>query len=215
MNEIIFFSQILVIVLFAWRSLKFGKEALVTWVTIQALIANLFVLKQITLFGFEVTSSDAFMIGSLIGLNFLQEYFGREEANKATFICFFFMIFFAITSKIHLLFEPNEHDFSHPAFELLLSPTMRLLFASMSVCFIIQQFDIQFFAFLKNSFSRFGFAIRATMSLIVSQFLDTFLFSFIGLYGIVNSVMDIIVFSLAVKLIVIFCISPFLKWAKA
>lgn len=215
MNEIIFFFQILIIVFFALRSLKFGKEALVAWVAIQALIANLFVLKQVTLFGFDVTSSDAFAIGSLLGLNFLQEYFSKEDASKATQICAVFMIFFVLVSKIHLFFEPNIHDFSHPAFELLLSPTTRLLFASMSVFLIVQQFDIRFFAYLKKSFPGWNFAARTSLVLIVSQTLDTVLFSLAGLYGIVNSVVDIIIFSLAIKLIVIFCITPFLRWAKA
>src|ERR1700704_2652696 len=104
MNELIFFLQTILILGFALGAFKLGKEALIAWVAIQALIANLFVLKQITLFGLDVTASDAFAIGSLLGLNFLQEYFNREEANKATWICFFFMIFFVLVSQIHLFY---------------------------------------------------------------------------------------------------------------
>jgi uncharacterized integral membrane protein (TIGR00697 family) len=214
MNEIIFFCQILIICLFALRILKLGKEALVAWVAIQALIANLFVLKQVNLFGFNVTSSDVFVIGSLLGLNFLQEYHSKEIANKATQICFIFMIFFAIVSKAHLLLEPNIYDSSNPAFIQILSPTLRLLISSMSVFFIVQQFDIRFFAFLKNVFPKLNFSFRVTIALIISQFLDTVLFSIAGLYGIVNSILDIMLFSFAIKLIAIFCITPFIRWAK-
>ena len=99
MNEALFIIQIIVIVGFALGALKLGKETLITWVAIQALIANLFVLKQITLLGLHVTASDAFAIGSLLGLNFLQEYFDREDARKATWICFFFMFFFVLVPK--------------------------------------------------------------------------------------------------------------------
>jgi uncharacterized integral membrane protein (TIGR00697 family) len=214
MNEILFFCQIFLIVGFALYALKLGKGALTAWVAIQALIANLFVLKQITLFGFDVTASDAFVIGSLLGLNFLQEYFSKEDAQKATWICFFFMIFFTLVSQVHLFYKPSLHDTTQSAFQAILSQSPRLLVASMTVFFVVQQIDIRFFLFLKNRFPNVSFAMRATVSLIISQFLDTFLFSFAGLYGIVASVADIILLSFAVKLAVIFCFTPLLKWAK-
>ena len=203
------------IVIFALGALKLGKGALTAWVAIQALIANLFVLKQMTLFGFNVTTSDAFAIGSLLGLNFLQEHYSREDAKKATWICFFFMFFFAIVSQLHLLYQPSSFDTTQTAYAQLLSPAPRLLFASMGVFFLVQQIDIRFFAFLKDRFPALGFPARASIALVVSQFLDTFLFTFAGLYGMVISVVDVIVISFAVKFIVIFCITPLLKLAKA
>ncbi len=214
MNELLFLIQALLVVGFAFGALKLGKGALAAWVAVQALIANLFVLKQITLFGFDVTASDAFAIGSLLGLNFLQEYFGQDEARKATLICFFFMLFFALASQLHLLFEPSIHDTTQPAFIAILSQSPRLLIASMSVFFLVQQIDIRFFAYLKKKLPLASFALRSAITLILSQFLDTFLFSFAGLYGIVASVMDIIIISFAVKLAVIFCFTPLVKWAK-
>lgn len=214
MNEALFFLQILLIVGFAFGALKLGKEALIAWVAIQALIANLFVLKQITLLGLDVTASDAFVIGSLLGLNFLQEYFSKEEADKATWICFFFMFFFALVSQVHLLFQRSSFDTTQPAYLSILSASPRLMIASMSVFLVVQQFDIRFFAFLKTALPNAGFALRAGIVLVISQFLDTFLFSFAGLYGIVASVVDIMIISFAVKLIVIFCFTSFVKLAK-
>lgn len=214
MNELIFFLQTLLIVGFVLGAFRLGKEALITWVAIQALIANLFVLKQITLFGLDVTASDAFAIGSLLGLNFLQEYFSQEEANRATKICFFFMFFFALVSQLHLIYTPSSYDTTHSAFLTLLTLSPRLLIASMSVFFIVQQIDIRFFAFLKKTFPAVSFAWRAAIALIVSQFLDTFLFSFAGLYGVVASVFDIIAMSFLIKIIVIFCFTSCVRWVK-
>lgn len=214
MNECIFFIQIAVLVGFAWGALKLGKEALVCWVTIQAIIANLFVLKQITLFGLDVTASDAFMIGSLLGLNFLQEYFGRDEAQKATRICFFFLLFFALISQMHLFYAPSANDTAHPAFEALLSPSPRLFIASLSVFFIVQQIDIRFFVLLKTRFPSLSFAFRTGIALAVSQFLDTVLFSFAGLYGMVASVLDIIILSFLIKMIAISCSTTILRFIK-
>lgn len=214
MNEILFFIQIILILCFALGALKLGKSALTAWVAIQALIANLFVIKQISLFGFDVTASDAYIIGSLLGLNFLQEYFSKEEAAKATWICFFFMFFFTLISQLHLLYQPSTHDATQPAFLTLLSPSPRLLVASMGAFFIVQQFDIRFFAFLKNYFPKLGFAFRSGLALVVSQFLDTLLFSFMGLYGIVVSLFDIILVSYLIKLTVIFCFTTIIRSIK-
>ena len=135
MNELLFFTQILLIVSFALAALKLGQSALIAWIAIQALIANLFVLKQITLFGFNVTASDAFAIGSLLGMNFLQEYWGKDEARKATWVCFFFMVFFTLTSQIHLLYLPSSFDATQLSFKVILSQSPRLLMASMGVFF--------------------------------------------------------------------------------
>lgn len=215
MNEALFFIQIILIIGFALGALKLGKEALVAWVAIQALIANLFVLKQITLFGLDVTASDAFAIGSLLGLNFLQEYFSREEANKATWVCFFFMTFFALISQLHLLYQPSPSDHTQSAFLTLLSSSPRLLIASMSVFFVVQRIDIYFFGFLKKILPHMSFALRAGIALVCSQLLDTVLFSFAGLYGIVASILDIILISYIIKLIVIFFFTSCMRWAKA
>lgn len=214
MNESLFLIQTLIVILFVLGSYKLGKEALMTWVVVQALIANLFVLKQINLFQMEVTASDAYAIGSLLGLNFIQEYYGKEEANRTTWICFFFMIFFVIASQLHMLFEPSQHDLSHSSFQTILSLSPRLLFASMSVFFFVQRIDILFFNFLKRILPHSSFAIRVGIALIVSQLLDTVLFSFVGLYGIVASITDIIIVSFIIKLCVICFFTSLVKWAK-
>lgn len=215
LNEILFFLEVVLIVGFALGALRFGKGALVAWVAIQAIIANLFVMKQITLAGFNVTASDAFAIGSLLGLNLLQEYFGKEEARTAVWICFFFMIFFVCVSQIHMLFTPSSFDTTHNAFTSILSSSPRLLIASLTVFFVVQQLDILLFSSLKNFFPQQSFSFRTGISLIVSQLVDTVLFSFAGLYGIVASMVDIIFVSLAVKLIVILCFTSIVKWTRA
>lgn len=214
MNELLFFLQTLLIVGFVFGALKLGKSALISWVAIQALIANLFVLKQISLFGFNVTASDAFAIGSLLGLNFLQEFHGKEEAQKATWICFFFMLFFAFVSQLHLLYIPSQYDTSHAAFYEILSQSPRLIFASMGVFFIVQRIDIRFFAFLKRSFPSWSFSFRVAIALVVSQCLDTVLFSFVGMYGIVASIFDIIMISLAIKFLVIGFFTSFMRLVR-
>ncbi len=214
MNELIFFLQIAVLLGFTFICHRLGKEALFYCFEVLALIAFLFFIKQIKLLGLNVTAGDAYIIGSLLGLNLLQEFHSQKDAQKATLVCFFYLLFFAVASQMHLLYAPSFFDQSQAAFSTLLTPAPRLLIASLSVFFLVQQFDIRFFAFLKNRLPHTKFATRAAIALTVSQFLDTVLFSFAGLYGLVESVTEIILFSFAIKMIVISSSAPILKWIK-
>lgn len=208
MNELYFLSQILIVLLFSFGALRLGQGALITAVTVQALIANLFVLKQMTFLGFEVTCSDAFAVGSILSLNLLREYFGKAQATKAISICFFFMIFFVAVSQVQLLFVPSAHDTAQFAYAKLLTPAPRLLLASLAVFFVVQHFDVRCFGWISRILPRSPFPLRSSISLTISQLIDTILFSFLGLYGIVNSVTDIILVSFFLKVCIIFTLGP-------
>ena len=93
MNELIFFAHVIIISLFTIFSLKISKEALVAFIALYCVLANLLVLKQITLFGLHPTASDAFSVGAILGLNLLQEYYGKITAKKAIWTCFLALVF--------------------------------------------------------------------------------------------------------------------------
>ncbi len=214
MNEILFLLHILLVVSFALGALRLGKEALFAFVCLSAMLANLLVLKQMRLFGLSITCTDVFAIGSILGLNLLQEYFGKESSSKAAWVCFFMMTFFALMSQIHLAYTPSYTDTAHSSYFHLLSPTPRLLLASLTVFFLVQQFDIRFYSFLKQKLFKLPLMLRNGISLILSQFLDTALFTFIGLFGLVDSLVDIMLFSFIVKLFIIFAITPFISFSR-
>lgn len=214
MNETLFFIHLIIVFLFALGALRLGKEALTAWVAIQALIANLFVLKQMTFFGWNITCSDVFVIGSILGLNLLQEYYGKDSAKRAAWICFFFLFFFAVMSWIHLQYVPSGTDTAHGAFYTLLSPAPRLLAASLFVFLLVQQIDVRLFAFAKRLLPNGSLAVRNGICLLLSQFLDTLLFTFAGLYGIVSSIGDILIVSYLIKVAIIFSMTPCLLLTK-
>ena len=208
MNECIFLFHIITILIFTLISFRLGKIALGTWLCIQVLCANLFVIKQILLFGFHVTCSDVFAIGSILSLNLLQEHYGSKTTQKIASHCFYFMLFFAILSQIHLLYIQSSQDSTQKAYETLLSPAPRLLFASLLTFFIVQKIDIHLFSQLKAFMPSLSFELRTFFSLIASQLLDTLLFSYIGLYGLVYSLYDMILLSFVIKAFVICILFP-------
>lgn len=214
MNELLFFSHILIVVFFVFGALRLGKEALACLTALYAVLANFFVLKQIFLFGWNVTCSDVFAVGSILSLNLLQEYWGRETAKKTVWISFFSMAAFGALSQIHLFYTPSSFDVSQPHFRALLSFTPRLLSASLVSFLIVQQIDLRFYGFLKKRWPAASLPWRNSFSLFFTQVLDTVLFSFLGLYGIIASIGSIIILSFCVKLIIIACVGSLTALAK-
>ena len=214
MNEILFLIHILVVILFLFVALRLGKNYLLVFAAILALIANLFVIKQIDLFTKTVTATDVFIIGAIFSQNLLQEYFGKEIAIKTIKITFFSMLFFLVMSKIHLLYIPSHLDTTHASFQNILSSSPRIIISSMVAFFLTQRLDIYFFSFLKKIFKAKYLPLRMGISSIVVQFIDTLLFSFLALWGIVDHIFDIILFSFIIKSLVIIFSASFMKLSK-
>ncbi len=195
-------------------ALLIGAEALIVLVSLSAILANLFVVKQITLFGLEVTASDAYVIAGMLSLNLLQEYGGKALARKAIWISLGASLLYLIVSQLHLLLVPSAGDFAHQHFTVLMSPMPRIILASVVVYFIAQRFDYLLYGGLKRLFSGNHLVIRNLISLLTSQALDTVLFSFAGLYGLVASIWDVILFSYFIKCLVIVSAVPFIALSR-
>ncbi len=204
MNELLFLLHIVVIFICTLGCLKKGKEFLVIWICLQVILANLFVLKQVMLFGFQVTCSDAFAVGGVLGLNLLQQYHGKQQAKSAINACFCFMLLFTILAQIHLLYSPSQDDIAHTSYAALLSPSPRLFFTSLFVFFVVQKIDVALFSSLKKA----PIFARNLICLSTSQLLDTILFTFIGLYGLIAAPLDVIFVSFFIKITAITLLSP-------
>lgn len=213
-NELLFFIHILLVMGFVLGALKLGAQALTALVALQAVLANLFVVKQMSLFGFSVTCSDVFAVGTILGLNLLQEHFGKEAAQRAVKISFWSLGFFFVMSQVHLWYQPIAADRMHGAFEAILSSSPRILAASIGAYWIVQKVDLALFGSLKRAFEGKQLLLRLGISLCASQLLDTVLFSFFGLYGLVESLFDVIVVSYAVKCSIIALGSPMAALSK-
>ena len=208
MNASIFLYQLSFVLLFNYGAYRMGKHALITAVSVQAILANLFVLKQVPFFGFHITCSDAFAVGNIMSLNLIREHYGKDDAKTAIRTCFFFMAFFVVMSQIHLQFMPSYFDTTHAAYARLFSPSPRLLIASLVTFWIVQQFDLRAFGWVSNLLPRSPFPIRSSISSTASQLLDTLVFSVFGLMGIVSHLGHTIVVSFVVKVGVILILGP-------
>ena len=214
MNELIFIIHSCLVSLCAVGALVLGKEALTAFISIMCILANLFVLKQITLLGYNATTSDALSIGATIGLNFMLEYYGRAAAQRAIGISFAAIMVYTMLSYLHLSYVPSTYDLSNAHFIALLSVMPRILIASCTVYVIVQVIDYNLYTFLNYIFKNRYFIMRNYISVIICQLLDTVLFSFFGLYGIIHNIGHVIMVSYTIKVILIVLATPFLWLTK-
>jgi uncharacterized integral membrane protein (TIGR00697 family) len=213
-NELIFCVQTIFVSGAVLGALWLGKEALVAFVCLVCVLANLFVLKQVPLFGFNATCADAFAIGATLGLNVLQEYFGQAITRKTILINFCILFFYVIMSQIHLAYLPSAADVTQAHFEALLAFMPRLALSSLVVYGICQSIDALLFGYFKRLTNGRFLVLRNYGSLCISQLCDTVLFSFLGLYGIVDSMFEIIVVSYGIKICAIALSSPFIALSR-
>ena len=175
----------------------------------QAILANLFVTKQIVLFGFIATASDALAVGCTLGLNLLQEYYGKAQAQKAVIVSFLCLVVYTILSALHVLYVPAPSDITQTCFTTILSGMPRIIAASLTAYFIVQNLDCWLYGKLKEKFNKppknshkplapseipeefiiegsakngFNFTLKNYISVSITQLLDTVLFTFLGLY---------------------------------
>lgn len=167
-----------------------------------------------TLFSLNVTCSDVFIVGTILGLNLLQEYWGYKIAQKTVWISFFVVIFYLMMSQFQLLYIPNFFDKTSKMFFGILNFAPRIVLASVFVSLFVQKIDCLFYALLKKVFESKFLVARNICSIFGTQLLDTILFSFFALYGIVESVFQIIAVSFVIKMIVILVATPFVSVSK-
>lgn len=221
MNEIIFFIYIFFICSSLLIALKISKSMLISLIALQSVLVNLFVLKEITLFGLRATATDVFSVGITFGLNLVQEYYGKENAKRSIYIGFLCALFYLLTSQLHLLYIPDQSNIEISAcYVLILNQMPRIILASLFVYLITQNLDCLLYGYLKKIFFDKYFVLRNIISTLVTQFIDTFLFSFLGLYKInnsfnnLNTIIQIIIVSYVIKVLAIFTSGIYIFFIK-
>lgn len=209
-NELLFITHVLLAFGITIFCLRKGEKALSVWGAVLPLLANLFVTKQALVFGWIVSTSDAYIIAGFISLNLLQEFYGKESGKRTANFSLALLVIFAVFSHLHISYTPPEGDAFHEAYLQVFSPAPRITLASLFTLFLVQRLDLFLFRELKKISFLSSLPVRAAVSLTLSQAVDTSLFTVLGLLGTVPNLLQIGVGSFAMKLIAITLSSPLL-----
>ncbi len=214
MNELIFLLHTTVVSSGILLATYLGVEALAALIISYCLLANLFVLKTITLCGLTATAADAFTIGATLGLNMLQEYYGKEPTRRTLNANMLLLGIYMLMVLIHLWYAPALTDCTHSLYCALLYPVPRIVIASAAVYFCAQKIDYSLYGLLKAHTPPSWLVVRNYGSVVVSQLFDTVAFSLFGLYGLVDNIGSVILVSYAVKLLALLLCTPFIMLSR-
>lgn len=213
-NEIIFLASCILTAALTLGMLMFGANGLVAAITAQAILENLFVVKQIQLFGLHVTSADVFAVGLVFAFNLLQEFYGKRRAFQAIGLYFVVSVWFLLARTAQLWYLPSCFDATHQHFCQILASSPRIISSSIFTSVLSLVLDRHLYAWLRELVNQQSAWLANLFAIAASQLFDTVLFTFLALWGEVASPWSIIWFSFAIKLIAIALTAPFAAIAR-
>ena len=190
MNELLLIGSLIFIfasALIAYRF--FGKTGLYCLSVVATVLANIEVLILINAFGMEQTLGNVLFAVTFLITDILSECEGKKEANKAVWIGMFSSLFFLLLSQSWLLYSPAEGDTIMGSIKDVFSQTPRMLIASFIVYAVSQLFDVWLyhkwwdFTEKKCGDRRRFLWLRNNGSTLISQIVNTLLFTFLAFYG--------------------------------
>lgn len=194
MNELLLLGSLIFIfgmALLAYRF--FGKTGLYAMSAVATILANVEALLLINAFGMEQTLGNVLFAVTFLITDILSECEGKKAANTAVYIGIFASLFFLLLSQSWLLYLPSENDTMMGAFAVVFGNTPRMILASLVVYAVSQLFDVwlyhKWWAFTERRFGdkRRFLWLRNNGSTLISQILNTLLFTLFAFWGVYDA----------------------------
>ena len=189
----------------------FGKIGLFCWIPIACILANIQVLKLVEVFGITATLGNIIYASSFLVTDILSENYGKETARKSIYIGFIALFAMTVLMNLSLLFAPATGDFSQDSLSTIFSLMPRITLASFAAYLLSQWHDIWAYSFWKKLKPDVKFIwLRNNLSTLVSQLIDSLIFTFIAFWGTLSSQLfvEVLITTYIFKLIVALADTP-------
>ena len=215
-NETLFIVQSLISLMFALFAFKMGRKWLIAFLAVNVVLMNIFVLKQMTLFGMAATGGNVLYATVFLCTDLLAEHYGKKEALRAVRIGFFASVFFLVMTQFILKFMPNDWDFAQGSFETIFTLSPRIVGASMATYLVSQHLDVHIFHKIKKMTGGKLLWLRNNGSTFVSQFVDSAMFTLLAFYGVpgFEAIFQIIIFTWIIKIMIAVLDTPFMYLSR-
>lgn len=190
MNELLFFLSIAIsysAILLLYK--VFGKTSLFVWVGFAMVLSNIEVSKGVEMFGLAMTLGNVIYLTVDFVTSILNECYNKKEARQAVLYGFIASVMFVILSQLTIRFEPmaGSEEISE-AMNLLFGFAPRIVASSLITYLISSYVDTGIYDFLKRKVFKKENAshlfFRSEISSLVSQFIDSALFTILAFTGV-------------------------------
>jgi len=183
-NEFLWIAFILVdlsLALLAFR--LWGKLGLYTMIVVGTIVCNIQVLVTVELFGLVATLGNIVYASIFFSTDILSEFYGKKAARKGVWLGFFALISATIAMQFAIRFKPDVSDTIQPHLAQIFNLMPRIVVASLTAYLISQHHDIWAFHFWKDKTRGRYLWLRNNASTMVSQLIDTTIFTFLAFWG--------------------------------
>ncbi|PIE54567.1 MAG: hypothetical protein CSA35_05175 [Dethiosulfovibrio peptidovorans] len=193
-----------------------GKQGLLCWIPVSVIVANIQVVKLVSLFGITATLGNIVYASAFLVTDILSENHGKKDARQAVYIGFFSLVVMTTMMNLALWFTPHNDDFAQSALSTIFAIMPRLTVASFLAYGVSQLHDVWAFHWWKTHTGGRHLWLRNNLSTMVSQGLDSVIFTIVAFYGTVpiKALAEIVLSTYVLKFIVAACDTPFVYWAK-
>lgn len=193
-----------------------GKNGLIAWVPVVAILANIQVNESVNLFGLSATLGNVLFASSFLATDILSECYGKKYAKTAVKAGISFMVLFLVVSQITLWFTPNELDIARSSLEGLFTLSIRTTLASLTMYALANITDVWLFDKLSQIMNGKKLWLRNNLSTIVCNCLENFGFVFLAFYGVfpVSDLLSIALVTCLIETIIALLDTPFLYLAR-
>jgi len=213
-NSLMFILMMLVGLTTVLVAFYLGRAYLYAYVAASIILMNIFVVKGVYIFGIATAGGNVLYATIFLATDILNEYWGRKEAQKAVWIGFFVTIFFLVMSQLFLRMVPADYDIAQNAMQTLFGFLPRVVFGSLIAYLVSQSLDVYVFDQIKKATGEKMLWLRNNLSTMVSQLVDTTLFTLIVFWGVYPKLWQFILFAYVLKIFVAVCDTPFMYLSK-
>ncbi len=180
-NELLFIIQTIIGLAFTLVAFSMGRNWLYGYIAVCIVLANIFVTKQITLFGIPATGGNVLYGSIFLATDLLAEHFGKREARQAILLGFGAALFYLIMSQFILKFSPSPDDWgAAEGMATIFDFAPAIVLASLMAYLILQFHDIWAFHWIREKTGGRYLWLRNNGSTWVSQLFDSVVFSILA-----------------------------------
>lgn len=222
-NEILIILSFLIIygsVVLFYRF--FGRNGLLAFNVLATLLANIEVLILVRAFGIEMTLGNVLFASTFLITDILSENHSRKDAQRAVILSTLCSVVFIALSQMWLLYTPSENDIVSGSFHKIFASTPRIVCASLIVYLISQLTDVwlyhKWWDWCRKKFGdeKKGLWIRNNGSTMISQLINTLLYTFFAFYGTydISTLLSIFISSYLIYVVTSLLDTPFVYWCR-
>ncbi|MBC7189542.1 queuosine precursor transporter [Candidatus Aerophobetes bacterium] len=161
-----------------------GKGGVYIMIAVATVICNIQVLKTVKMFGLVATLGNVVYASIFFNTDILSEIYGKKTARRAVWMGFFALISATVAMQFAIRFKPDTSDFIQPHLQAIFELMPRVVFASICAYLVSQHHDVWAFHFWRNLTRGRWLWLRNNLSTMVSQLIDTTVFTFLAFWQV-------------------------------